>query len=154
MPPTIHPTRLTIWCTAPDTSWALGSYYQPTWSNYATSTKWAVTIEEDFTARLETEYCDGPQPFVQMASWRVISDRQIELYSPEDSEALDWFGLVSDAVRMRLSDDPDIVVVSDGDNEEGPTLGDFRRGTGCLKLVDAALGCFGGGAYVFPCDGD
>lgn len=66
----------------------------------------------------------------------------------------DWFGLISDTLRMRSTDDSDVVVVSDGDNEEGPTLGDFRRGTGCLKLVDAALGCFGGGAYVFPCDGD
>lgn len=136
----------------PDSDWALGSYYQPIYTNYAAIEKPSISILDGFTATLEDEFCGAGSVQYKPLRWQALDENQIEFSSMVDGDPVMWFSQKAfSVIRMRRTDDPEIVIVSDGDNEEGITLGKFRRGVGCLQVTDMSLGC-NGGSFVVPCD--
>lgn len=135
----------------PDGTWAIGNYYKPIHPSEATYFKPTLAIHEDFTVTLESEVCEAGIAPHESLRWQPIDPDTIEISAQQEGDAFSWFGgKVDEPLRMRRSDDADIVSVANGDFDEAPELGDFRRGFGCLKIVNEAEGC-NGGAFVFPC---
>lgn len=137
---------------APDAAWVPGRYYQPVSGSYSTDEKASMNVFEDFTAQLDREWCHSNQGFSQVVRWEMIDDDTVGFSAMNAGEEFLWFGNEPfGAVRMRRTDNPSLVIVSDGPSEMGSTLGAFRRGTGCLQIVDPLLGC-NGGAVVKACE--
>lgn len=137
---------------APDGSWAVGSYYRPISNVSPTIEKASFEILEDFTTKLEDEFCGAGVVKYESLRWTAVDSDTVEFSALQDGEPVMWFGGEAfHTIRMRRTDDPDIVIVADGKFEEGPTLGKFKRGIACLKITNPLDGC-NGGAYVIPCD--
>lgn len=130
--------------------WFLGSYYQPPFESVSTTTKYTLTVRADRTAVLETELCGSGVIDSNVVAWEEDGEGTIR-FTGAAGEQLAWFlSTPFEEVSMRRTDDPELVEIRDGDNTEGPTLGDFRRGNGCLIVKDSTKGC-GEGSFVVKC---
>ena len=132
-----------------DVSWAYGRYYQPVSGCIETSVKPTIEIRDDHSATLELEFLGDEDKFSQEVKWQSVGADMIEFSPPDPETQFTWFdNKPFGVVRMHRTDTSDVIIVSDGGNESGSTLGKFKRGEGCL--VPGPNACVMG-SYVTPC---
>jgi hypothetical protein len=133
----------------PESAWE-GRYYQPPRSTQTSDAKWEIELQSGGVAILREETCYNDHIREAQLRWEAVDDDSVRFTgSAEDADGFEWFfaAPMGDVIMSR-TDDPERFEVTDGGFAEGPTVGPFKAGQGCLEIFDTNLGCGPGSAVV------